>query len=340
MRVYLSGAFEHCNSTFGYGTAAAQSFNAFKELGVDVVCRRPEDGDSVRADFEIAFTHPSHYRFYCESSFKIGFTAWESTQWLPGWVEGAAVCDEIWTPSQWNKDIFKPFVGGKDICVYPHGISKIFSPRRVKFDGFSKDRPFTFLFVGEPAVRKDGQRVVDTFLDLYGGDDRFRLIVKGSNSSTVQTKAYNGVAASPELFHSNVLVITDMYSEYEMVSLYAMADVFVYPSWGEGFGFNPLQAMAMGIPTICTDGWAEYGDYITAPLGSTWATSPWQSIHPGLMLRPDHTQLREYMHAAPAMHDEWSKIAFKNALQIHREYDWVKVTRPMVARLRKIYKNM
>ncbi len=38
--------------------------------------------------------------------------------------------------------------------------------------------------------------------------------------------------------------------EEDKVALYSMASVFVYPSFYEGFGFPPLEALACGVPVI------------------------------------------------------------------------------------------
>ncbi len=42
-------------------------------------------------------------------------------------------------------------------------------------------------------------------------------------------------------------------SDLELITLYSMADVFVFPSFFEGFGIPPLEAMACGAPVITSN---------------------------------------------------------------------------------------
>jgi glycosyltransferase involved in cell wall biosynthesis len=48
----------------------------------------------------------------------------------------------------------------------------------------------------------------------------------------------------------------------ELVNLYHRHHVLIYPTWGEGFGFIPAQALASGMPVITTYPWAEYKEFI------------------------------------------------------------------------------
>jgi len=51
----------------------------------------------------------------------------------------------------------------------------------------------------------------------------------------------------------NDIIFTGMIEDKDKPYLYNLADVFVYPSFFEGFGFPPLEAMACGVPTIVSN---------------------------------------------------------------------------------------
>jgi glycosyltransferase involved in cell wall biosynthesis len=338
MKVYLTGAPEHMDVRVGFGNASYHIYNTLKNLGVDVHIKKLNDRTPYEADVEIAFDQPQNYKFMCPTSYKIGYTPWESTEFMPNWYKPMRECDELWTTSEWCYNIFKQKLPDKEIFVYNHGIDHAFRPKKRKY---SSDRPFTFLFIGEPYWRKDGDLVARTFAKLYGDNPDYRLIIKGTGMHTIKIKdktdSYYG---SPEALYDNIIAITDYLKPEQVVELYAHADVFVYPTWGEGFGFNPLQALAMGIPVISTYAWSDYSDYITVPIESSFFPSPWPEIHPGFMMKPDHKHLELAMKVAKDMHEKWCGQAFLASLEIHKEYDWVKVTEPAVARLEKIFSSL
>jgi glycosyltransferase involved in cell wall biosynthesis len=329
MEISFTGAPEYMATTVGFGKASWNIFSSFRRLGLDPTVKND------KAPIGISFCPPHDYTFY-EGQYKIGYTPWESTGYFNGWLEKAAECDEIWTTSKWNKMIFENMFN-REVFVYTHGIDHNFSPRKRKYDS---NAPFTFLHIGEPFNRKDGQLVVDTFIRLYGNDPRYHLIMKctGSNNLWI-TPPGGGDQVKPDKLYNNITIYDEVFYASEMLALYSAAHCFIYPSWGEGFGFNPLQAMGMGIPTICTAEWAEYKNRITLPLSSTISESPWQTVHPGQQLKPNAEELELLMLDVVQNYSKYSDIAFKNAFILHKEYDWDLVSRPAVGRLKKIQKS-
>lgn len=53
--------------------------------------------------------------------------------------------------------------------------------------------------------------------------------------------------------YSKDIIFTDFIEEEDKVYLYNLADIFVYPSFFEGFGLPPLEAMASGLPVIVSN---------------------------------------------------------------------------------------
>ncbi|MEK7452912.1 MAG: glycosyltransferase family 1 protein [Patescibacteria group bacterium] len=49
------------------------------------------------------------------------------------------------------------------------------------------------------------------------------------------------------------IIFTNFIDQDDKVYLYNLAEIFVYPSFFEGFGFPPLEAMASGVPTITSN---------------------------------------------------------------------------------------
>jgi glycosyltransferase involved in cell wall biosynthesis len=78
-------------------------------------------------------------------------------------------------------------------------------------------------------------------------DDDIAYVIAGGGNDVprLQRKAVQlGVA--------DRVVFTGLLPEHEKADLYNLADVYVMPSRGEGFGFVLLEAMACGVPVIAS----------------------------------------------------------------------------------------
>lgn len=73
----------------------------------------------------------------------------------------------------------------------------------------------------------------------------YLIVGDGEDKNRLERKAISLGVADRVMF-------TGMISESEKMAYYSVADVFVMPSRGEGFGIVYLEAMACGIPTIAS----------------------------------------------------------------------------------------
>jgi hypothetical protein len=233
-------------------------------------------------------------------------------------------CDEVWATSDWCANVFEDN-GMKNVKVYPHGISPVWKPKKRQESDVIK-----FLHVGEPAPRKAGQMAVEAFVSLFGNNPKYSLTIKAYRENT--TRVYNNfidkeIIGVPDKMYNNINLITEDMSEEELVKLYHDHDVLIYPSYGEGFGFIPLQALATGMPTICTGGWAHYFNFLgPLVLKSTLQDSKFLNL-PGKVYEPNYQHLLELMRDVSQNFKAYSGYYYKQANEIHNEYDWIQLTK-------------
>jgi len=313
MKISLSVPESNLITTHGYGVAAYGIVRSLQRLGHEVPYK-----DST-APVELNFSQPYLWHWSNPNAYKIGYVAWESTTIPAKWRAGLQSCDELWTTSPLMAKWFNK--KGYNARVYEHGVdSEVWTPKK----RHRRPGPVKFLHIGEPAPRKAGQLVYDTFKKLYGDSNKATLTIKGFGSSTI--RGINNAHPFNEL--SNVKIITEEFTEDQMVDLVHRHDVLVYPSYGEGFGLIPLQAMVTGMPVIVSEGWAPYEIATLEALRvkTNLLKSPWPAVHPGNMLHPDEAELAKSMKIAVSKIDELTPMAFDRIGYIQRRWDWDRLT--------------
>ncbi len=310
--------------------------NGFGIAGFNLVTSLQRLGHTVRfadeeAPVEIAFCQPDYSEWSNPDAYHIQYTPWESTVLPPGWVEAFNEnCDEVWTPSplimQWYRDagVTTP------IFVYEHGIENIWTPKRRR-----RGDKLRFLHVGEPAPRKAGQMAMEAFIDVFGEREDVSLTIKAWNRSTVRVKKHGSIIGNPQVVYKNVKTVYDELTPEQMVSLFHHHDALIYPSWGEGFGLIPLQAMATGMPTICTEAWAPYKEFLEPALrlSSRLVDSPWPQTHMGKMFEPSYTDLIEAMKFVDREYERVAGLAYRTSFKVIEHYDWDNLTREAFDRI-------
>lgn len=107
------------------------------------------------------------------------------------------------------------------------------------------------LFTGDPLQRrKNVKTLVDAYVRLrHAGVVSHRLVLSGSREA-LRSDIF---AAARAAGRDDDLCFAGRVSDDELVALYNAADLFVYPSFYEGFGLPPLEAMACGTPVITSN---------------------------------------------------------------------------------------
>lgn len=310
------------NLNVGYGVAGYNIVKSLQALGYEV----PFSDET--APVEMFFCQPEYWEFSNDNQYKIGYWPWESTKMPDSWYWHIDQADELWTTSPWCQKILGADLG-REFKLYEHGIDHSWVPLQRKPS--SKVR---FLHVGEPAPRKAGQMALDAFREAFGDSEDVHLTIKAHNFSTVRVyDRYKSIICNPEDL-KNVSVITENVEEGAMQSLYYMHDVLVYPSYGEGFGLIPLQALASGMPTICTSEWAPYKRFLgDLGLSSRYIDSPWEAEHPGKVLEPSFDELVQTMIDTKNNIDDYTHMFYHQAASVHEYYDWINLTKNAFAHL-------
>jgi glycosyltransferase involved in cell wall biosynthesis len=140
------------------------------------------------------------------------------------------------------------------IDLVPLGVSPLFRPLEHWDDAVLKrvsDRlslPGRFLlFVGRLNVRKNLENLLKA-LPLIE-DQAIPLVVVGK----ADWKAPNLEALLSTPGIGNRVIMTGSIGDEELLAVYALATIFCFPSFAEGFGLPPLEAMASGVPVIVAD---------------------------------------------------------------------------------------
>jgi glycosyltransferase involved in cell wall biosynthesis len=103
------------------------------------------------------------------------------------------------------------------------------------------------LFVGRLNVRKNLENLLKAITLIQ--DKQIPLVVVGKAEWKVP--ALNKILSEP-ILKDRIYMIGNI-SDKDLVAVYALSNIFCFPSFAEGFGLPPLEAMASGIPVIVSN---------------------------------------------------------------------------------------
>lgn len=227
---------------FGYG-AMLKGFIDSMPKGV-----RLNDKASVQVYMGIPMACKGWYK----GQHRVLFSMWETTELPSSFARYLPLYDQILVPCEHNVDVFSKH--HDNVSYVPLGVDTSFwtpQPKQVA------DK-FRFHAAGSLWRRKGLDVVVEAFnkLNLANAE----LHIKAAPHAKDVPAGSLG---------ENVFLHRRWMSPEEQRDWFNQADCFVAPARGEGFGLIPLQAIALGVPTIVSvsSGQAQFANLATHRVG-------------------------------------------------------------------------
>ena len=354
------------NFPTGYATSCRELLRALERAGVRTsyeyvygpgspyAPREPEDsGDYLlnvvrerqrersRPDVSVVYGQGDVFRRN-RGRYRVGFTMLEVDGFPEEWVRQANGMDEVWVPSEFNREAFRRCGLERPIHVVPLGVdTDHFHPGVRAYPNPNGD--FVFMANFEWGERKQPELLLSTFNRTFRRSEPVVLVCKVLQRnpglsvrnlvSTLGLRESGGRIA----FLYNVEL-----PHHELASLYRSADCYVSAGRGEGWDMPLMEAMACGLPTIATD-WGAHTEFvhpgISYPL-RILGTVPAEALCPYYTgfswADPDPEHLAELLRHVYENREEGKEIGAAAAKAMAERWTWDHAARRIVDRLEAV----
>ncbi len=274
-----------------------------------------------------------------QGRYKIGYTMLEVDGFPAGWVRQANRMDEVWVPSEFNRQGFLRAGLKRPVHVIPLGVDvNYFHPEVEAFPNPAGE--FVFLSIFEWGERKEPWMLLKTFNEVFSAREPVRLVCKVMNRDpSVRLKEEIRRLRLKESGGRVSYLFNMEFPHYQLGSLYRSADCFVSVSRGEGWNMPLMESMACGLPSIATD-WGAHTEFvhegIAYPLrvrGTVPARAKCPYYEGFSWADPDPEHLRHQLRHVYENQDEARRRGGAAAREMAERWTWREVARRIVGRL-------
>lgn len=294
-------------AALGYGRMGIMLRDSIQRLGVPTSDH--PDGDTAGTLLHCSI--PSHMMKWRDGQRLVLLTMFETDTLPEAFRESMHHFDLVVVPSEQNRELFSRY--HPNVQVINLGIDPTvwrYTPRK------PPGSRFTFLHGGS-GLRKGGDVAYEAFRlafpkDSWGDGPEPWLVMKSPRPN--------------QFFGDRIMQINGRITAEDEVALYENANCYVQPSRGEGFGLQPLQAIAQGIPTVLTDahGHASFA-HLGWPLTATLTPTPTGSFmlgEAGDWWEPSVTDCAVQMRAIYDNYESALELASHSASVVADEFTW------------------
>jgi glycosyltransferase involved in cell wall biosynthesis len=263
------------NFSDGTGWAKASTYNVLSLVaaGYDVYCKEIRYNDrnitiedeinsllsKTSDDFDVIIHHvlPKDYK-YIGGAKNIGFVELETLNLSDQiWLKNLSMMDEILVPNEASKKCLINSGCTKPIKIFNHSFNynKVVNSNSPAFVAELNNK-FNFIFVGEFSKRKNPEALVRAFQNEFHYIEPVNLVIKTNTSLDVIGKFTQNVKRNMKNSerYKTELIISDYLPEDTLWAVMKQCHAFVMPSCGEAWCYPAMEAMALGLPIIYTEG--------------------------------------------------------------------------------------
>lgn len=358
----------HTGSPTGYAETAVVMFHNLIQQGVEVhyLCLADDHiyetptYDLMVNDFRkiepedepIQVLYSTAPMFHHNSGkYRVGWSMIEVDKISERWVRACNKMDEVWVPTQMNKEAFVASGVSVPVRVVPLCINEEqFKPNFIPFV-FHGDHKFLFYASGWWQLRKRWDLLLIAFAEEFGNDKDVGLICKTMSQQPEdelidQIRSWVGHRMDDQVY-----VVEGAFPWWEYVAMMRACQAFVLPTAGEGWGCPPVQALACGLPVIVTDCMGpgevlrdDKGNpfpgvrFVKATLEETKVQHEYYSG--GLWWVPDLADIRAGMREVYENYEKWQKRAQRGSEMVHKLRSGTACALAIKKELRRIYEDL
>jgi len=300
----------------------------------------PSEEKEFFHDFNIVLNETNHHLYYEKYiGPKIAYNVWESTRQPEVFFNKLLEFDEIWVPSEWQKECTIEQGADPDkVKVVPEGVDvHTFYPETVDLLDEYKDGRFKFLLMGRWDYRKSTKEIIETFLKTFSPDEPVDLVVSIDN---MWGEEMDGFKTTEERLQNYNLInprvkIIHFPSREDYIKYLKTGHVFVSCARSEGWNLPLIEAMACGTPSIYSECSAQmefakgkglpvkivgekpanendYGRYKMSEL-------------PGNYYEPDFEDLSRVMRDAYLNYKTYKEKSVEESIDLRDKFSWEKI---------------